>query len=94
MRRSGVRFPEAAPGRYPLSMTLSAKAPPSSSGHSSRPCPPGAPEPLGRVPQIAVDQVPVQVHRHGSCGVPQYSLNHFRISARASHTEAAVWRRS
>jgi hypothetical protein len=34
-------------------------------------------------------------HRHGSCGVPQYSLDHFRISARGQpHTEAVVWRRS
>ena len=47
-----------------------------------RPSPGGAPEPLGRVPQIVVDHVPVQVHRHGSGGVPQYSLDHFRISAR------------
>jgi hypothetical protein len=28
------------------------------------------------------DHVPVQVHRHGSRGMPQYSLDQFRISAR------------
>jgi hypothetical protein len=35
MRRSGVRFPNAAPGRYSSQRRLSAKAPPSSSGPSS-----------------------------------------------------------
>ena len=44
--------------------------------------PPRHPEALGGIPQIAVDHVPVRVHRHGSCGVSQYSLHHFRISAR------------
>jgi hypothetical protein len=82
MRRSGVRFPEAALGRYPLSMTTFCQGATFIVRSLVRPCPRGAPEPLGRVPQIAVDHVPVQVHRHGSCGVPQYSLNHFRISAR------------
>ena len=82
MRRSGVRFPEAAPGRYPLSMITFRQGATFIVRSLVRPCPRGAPEPLGRVPQIAVDHVPVQVHRHGSCGVPQYSLDHFRISAR------------
>jgi hypothetical protein len=43
--------------------------------------PPWSPETLGRVPQIAVDYVPVKVHRHGIRCVPQYS-DHFRVGAR------------
>ena len=34
-------------------------------------CPCGAPKLLRSVPEVLVDQVPVQVHRHGRRGVPQ-----------------------
>ena len=82
MRRSGVRFPEAAPGRYPLSMITFRQGATFIVRSLVRQSPRGAPEPLGHVPQIAADHVPVQVHRDGSCGVPQYSLDHIWISAR------------
>jgi hypothetical protein len=82
MRRSGVRFPQG--GSRALSL-VNAGFPPRRHLHRPVPrpaVPRGAPEPLGRLPQIAVNHVPVQVHPHCSCGMPQDSLNHFRISAR------------
>lgn len=36
---------------------------------------------LGRVPEVLVDQVAIEVHRHCCRGVPQYPLHHLGIRA-------------
>jgi hypothetical protein len=57
-------------------------------------CPYGAPEPCGGLPQVRRDQVPVDVYRHGGREVPQNCLHDLGSAPDASHSEAAVWRRS
>ena len=42
-----------------------------------------APEPIGSVPKLAVDQVTVQVHRHRRGRMPQHPLNNLGIGAGA-----------
>ena len=44
-------------------------------------CPRDAPDNLRGLPQVAVDQVAVQVHRHRRRCVPQHPLDHLGISA-------------
>ena len=83
MNRSSVRFrqaaPPEAPGQRPSStpgvfFILSTKC---------LRCPRGAPEFRGRVPQVLVDQVAVEIHGHRRGGVPQDPLYHLGTRAGA-----------
>ncbi|GAA1555318.1 hypothetical protein GCM10009789_05950 [Kribbella sancticallisti] len=45
--------------------------------------PPGAPDLPGGIPEVLVDQVAVEVHRHGRRGVPQDPLNDLGVSSQS-----------
>lgn len=98
MRRSGVRFPKAAPKAAPLETRRYQAFQPGAWSSSSfdlqlkRPkCPRNVPAQPGSLPQVGIDHVAIQVHRHRRSRVPEHSLNHLQVRASGEpYTDAAV----
>jgi hypothetical protein len=94
MRRSSVRFRQAAP-RVPAGHSPEAPEPlVGNSRTDGSDAPRHAPKTPRSGPQVVIDQVPVEVHRHRRGRMPQHPLNHLRIRPGYSQIDAAVCRRS
>ena len=81
--------PTHIPGHDPFPVVPSPAAVSSTGGDAQ-----DAPAPARRVPQVVVDQVAVEVHRHRRGGMPEDPLHHLRVGAGSEPDGGAGVRRS